>query len=92
MERLSTTVGMVGLLQDVSPISYDRSTGKVEYVGSFKHINPDMFDLVNQEKMDFERVSDLTCWSPELDIQSMDLTPVKAREESNSLAALFSAN
>lgn len=56
---------MVELLQEVDPIVYDQDDDKVLYTGSFSHVNPDLFELDNQDKMDFERVKDMITWDHE---------------------------
>ena len=83
---------MVELLQEVDPIVYDQAADKVLYTGSFSHVNPDLFELDNQDKMDFERVKDMTNWDHEQNPQLIDTTPAKPREKKPDLVALFNAN
>ena len=82
---------MYDLVTEVSPVVYDAQLDEIVYTGSFKHVNKDMFTIQVNQSVDFERVTDLTTWTPQKGPLITSLTAEKERMPKDSIDALFTA-
>ena len=69
--------GMIDLIQEMAPIKYDGDLDEIVYTGSFSHLNADMLANTLADRMDFERVTDLTTWTPQRGPELKPITPEK---------------
>lgn len=83
---------MIDLVSEMAPMKYDADLDEIVYTGSFSHLNRDMFEITQAERMDFERVTDITTWTPQ---KGPALEPITAekpdRVPTDHIDALFSA-
>ena len=76
----------------MAPIKYDAELDEIVYTGSLSHLNSDMFAWMMSDRMDIERVTDLTTWTPQ---NGPDITPITDekpdRAPKDHIDALFTA-
>lgn len=82
IELSQQRVSMLELLQDLTPFKYEAAEDKVKYLGSFRHLNPDLFKTEHQDKLDSERVAKYTTWRPNSEEQPSYITPFREEKES----------
>ena len=91
LKEFNVKTGMLELITDVTPIRYDAESDDIFYTGNYRHINPELMQigLSIADRMDFERVSDLTTWTAEKGPVLKLMTSVKERAPKHDLDALF---
>lgn len=62
LTSMGTKSSMLEIMQDMTPFALD-ADWNVKYMGSFKHMNCDLFKAEHQEKLDSRRVQKLTTWT-----------------------------
>ena len=72
---------MLELLQDLTPFKFEAGEDKVKYLGSFRHLNPDLFKPEHQDKLDSTRVARYTTWTPERGSELSQMTPFRQEGE-----------
>ena len=77
---------MTEFYQQATPFEYEKKQDKVIYHPDFDHIDPELFNPKNCDKLDSRRISELTTWKPDVSNETIWTTPFnKTNKPNNSL-------